>query len=178
MKHHECGTAEKGTNSNEVIISVSPTFAKEQRQTIVDDPHEAVLRELAAGIEEEGMTPRFIKCYSSSDLAVIASEGSKLSGSGISIGIQSKGTTVIHQKDLVPLDNLELFPQSPLYDLKTYRQIGKNAAKYAKGESPEPLPGVLDLNTRFFVLKSTILHNHETSKIKNIRPVELDIDFI
>lgn len=175
---HECGTAEKGTNSNEVIISVSPTFAKEQRQTIVDDPHEAVLRELAAGIEEEGMTPRFIKCYSSSDLAVIASEGSKLSGSGISIGIQSKGTTVIHQKDLVPLDNLELFPQSPLYDLKTYRQIGKNAAKYAKGESPEPLPGVLDLNTRFFVLKSTILHNHETSKIKNIRPVELDIDFI
>ena len=56
------------------------------------------------------------------------------------IGIQSKGTTVIHQKDLPPLSNLELFSQAPLIDLPTYRQLGKNAAKYAKGESPNPVP--------------------------------------
>lgn len=174
----ECGPALPGTDSDEVIIALSPTFGKEQTKTIVDLPHETVLKEIAAGIEEEGLTPRFIKCYNSSDLAVIASEGSALSGSGISIGIQSKGTTVIHQKDLVPLDNLELFPQSPLYDKKTYRMIGKNAAKYAKNESPEPIPGMLDPNTRFYVLKSTILHNHETSKIQNIRPVELQVDFV
>lgn len=174
----ECGPALPGTNSDEVVIAVSPAFGKEQTKTIVDLSHETVLKELAAGIEEEGMAPRFIKCYNSSDLAVIASEGSSLSGSGISIGIQSKGTTVIHQKDLVPLDNLELFPQSPLYDSKTYRIIGKNAAKYAKGESPEPLPGMLDLKTRFYMLKSTILHNHETSKIQNIPPVELNVSFV
>ena len=62
------------------------------------------------------------------------------SGSGIGIGIQSKGTTVIHQKDLPNLSNLELFSQAPLIDLDTYRKIGKNAAKYAKGESPTPVP--------------------------------------
>lgn len=173
----ECGPALPGTNSDEVVIAVSPTFGKEQTKTIVDLPHHIVLRELAAGIEEEGLTPRFIKCCNSSDLAVIASEGSALSGSGISIGIQSKGTTVIHQKDLVPLDNLELFPQSPLYDKKIYRKIGKNAAKYAKGASPEPLPGMLDIKTRFYMLKSTILHNHETSKIQNKKPVELKVTF-
>lgn len=173
----ECGPALPGTNSDEVVIAVSPAFGKEQTKTIVDLPHSIVLRELAAGIEEEGLTPRFIKCCNSSDLAVIASEGSALSGSGISIGIQSKGTTVIHQKDLVPLDNLELFPQSPLYDKKIYRMIGKNAAKYAKGASPEPLPGMLDIKTRFYMLKSTILHNHETSKIQNKKPVELKVTF-
>ncbi|WP_324061047.1 glycerol dehydratase reactivase beta/small subunit family protein, partial [Klebsiella quasipneumoniae] len=27
--------------------------------------------------------------------------------------------------------NLELFPQAPLLTLETYRQIGKNAARYA-----------------------------------------------
>lgn len=174
----ECGPAAPGTNPDEVVIAVSPSFGQQQRKTIVDLPHEIVLRELAAGIEEEGMKPRFIKCYSSSDLAVISSAGSRLSGSGISIGIQSRGTTVIHQKDLVPLDNLELFPQSPLYDKKTYRAIGKNAAKYAKGESPEPLPGDIDSSTRFYMLKTTLLHNHETAQIKNIKPVELEVSFI
>ena len=44
---------------------------------------------------------------------------------GIGIGIQSKGTTVIHQRDLLPLSNLELFSQAPLLTLETYRQIGK-----------------------------------------------------
>ncbi|VDR28276.1 Propanediol dehydratase medium subunit [Raoultella terrigena] len=36
-------------------------------------------------------------------------DAANLSGSGIGIGIQSKGTTVIHQRDLLPLSNLELF---------------------------------------------------------------------
>ncbi len=59
---------------------------------------------------------------------------------GSGIGIQSKGTTVIHQKDLFPLTNLELFPQAPLLEREHYRMIGKNAAKSAKGESPKPVP--------------------------------------
>ena len=42
---------------------------------------------------------------------MIGSRAAKISGgSGVGIGIQSKGTTIIHQKDLPPLDNLELFP--------------------------------------------------------------------
>ncbi len=67
----------------------------------------------------------------------------------------------LHQKDLLPLNNLELFSQSPLIDLEVFRAIGKNAAKYAKGESPNPVPTRNDQmasqNTKarqlFFILK-------------------------
>ena len=44
-------------------------------------------------------------------------DGARLSGSGVALGLQSKGTAVIHRADLQPLDNLELFGMSPLYTL-------------------------------------------------------------
>ena len=93
-------------------------------------------------------------------------EGNRLSGSGISIGIQSKGTTVIHQRGLPPLSNLELFPQAPLLTLETYRQIGKNAARYAKRESPQPVPTLNDQMARpKYQAKSAILHIKETKYV-------------
>ena len=66
-----------------------------------------------AGIEEEGVSVRIIRVLRTSDVAFMAHDAAQISGSGIGIGIQSKGTTVIHQKDLEPLNNLELFPQAP-----------------------------------------------------------------
>ncbi len=130
----------KGTRSDEVIIAVAAAFGKYQTETITHIPHADVLRELMAGREEEGLTPRVRRVLSTSDVSILAIDGAKLSGSGIGIGIQSKGTTVIHQKDLYPLTNLELFPQAPLLQREHYRMIGKNAAKYAKGETPKPVP--------------------------------------
>ena len=89
-----------------------------------------------------------------------------LSGSGISIGIQSKGTVVIHQRDLAPLDNLELFPQAPLYSLDIFRQIGKNAAKYAKGQTPQPVPTMNDqMVPSKYLVKATVLHIKETEHV-------------
>lgn len=175
----ELSAAEKGNASDEIIIALSPSFGTTQTKTITDIPHYIILREVAAGIEEEGLVPRFIKCFHSSDLAIIASTGSRLSGSGIAIGIQSKGTTVVHHSSLVPLDNLELFPLSPLYTSQTYRHIGKNAARYAKGLTPEPIYGQCDMSIRYYMLKSTILHNHETNQIvPNKKPVNLGINFL
>ncbi|MDR8325558.1 propanediol dehydratase, partial [Acinetobacter baumannii] len=92
--------------------------------------------------------------------------GNRLSGSGISIGIQSKGTTVIHQRGLPPLSNLELFPQAPLLTLETYRQIGKNAARYARKESPSPVPVVNDQMVRpKFMAKAALFHIKETKHV-------------
>ena len=62
----------------------------------------------------------------------------RLSGSGVALGIQSKGTAVIHRADLEPLDNLELFGMSPLYTLESYRAMGRNAAGYALGQRVGP----------------------------------------
>ena len=121
---------------------------------------------MIAGIEEEGIKARVIRCFKSSDVAFVAVEGNRLSGSGISIGIQSKGTTVIHQQGLPPLSNLELFPQAPLLTLETYRQIGKNAARYAKRESPQPVPTLNDQMARpKYQAKSAILHIKETKYV-------------
>ncbi|MFH5635493.1 propanediol/glycerol family dehydratase medium subunit, partial [Listeria monocytogenes] len=137
-----------------------------QTKNIVGVPHKQILRELIAGIEEEGLKARVVRVFRSSDVAFVAVEGDKLSGSGICIGIQSRGTALIHQKDLQPLSNLELFPQAPLITLETYRAIGKNAAKYAKGESPNPVPMVNDQMARpKFQAKAALLHIKETKHV-------------
>jgi propanediol dehydratase medium subunit len=136
----EVGPAQQGTDPREVVIALSPAFGGKMTKTITGIPLADVIREVTAGIEEEGLKYRFIRMYRTADVGFIAHEAAKLSGSGIGIGIQSRGTTVIHQKDLPPLSNLELFSQAPLIDLDTFRAIGKNAAKYAKNESPNPVP--------------------------------------
>lgn len=175
----ELDTAAQGTNADEVVIAVSPAFGTKIKKSIIDIGLDKILKELCAGIEEEGMKYRFVKVYNSTDLALIASQGSKLSGSGICVGLQSRGTTVIHQRDLVPLDNLELFPQSPLYDETIYRRIGKNAAKYAKGENPEPVEILNDFMVPSkYLVKSTLLHFKEGEMMdKSRKAVDVEITF-
>lgn len=159
----EMGDAKRGTNVKEVVIALGPAFGKEQTQTIIGIPHRDVLRQVCAGIEEEGLSYRFIRMFRSSDVGFIAHEAAKLSGSGIGIGIQSKGTAVIHQVDLPPLSNVELFSQAPLIDLETFRAIGKNAAKYAKGENPTPVPVRNDQMARpKYQAVAALLHIKET----------------
>ncbi|MDW6005183.1 propanediol/glycerol family dehydratase medium subunit [Vibrio mangrovi] len=173
----ETGQAQTGTSKDEVIIAVGPAFGLSQTTNIVGTPHQAIIRELKAGIEEEGLKARVIRCFKSSDVAFIAVEGDRLSGSGICVGIQSKGTAVIHQNGLPPLSNLELFPQAPLLTLETYRQIGKNAAKYAKGESPQPVPTLNDQMARpKYQAKSAVLHIKETKHVvQGKSAVELEV---
>lgn len=175
----ETGAARPGTQADEVVIALAPAFGKYQNKTIVNIPHSEVLRELVAGIEEEGLRARVVRVLRTSDVAFAAHDSTKLSGSGIAIGIQSRGTTVIHQKDLPPLSNLELFPQAPLLDLATYRAIGRNAAKYAKGESPTPVPTRNDQMARpKFQAIAAVLHIKETEHVvPGAKAVELDVQF-
>lgn len=159
----EDGPAERGTNPREVVIALAPAFGGRRNETIIGLPHDQVIKEICAGIEEEGLSYRFIRVFRTSDVGFNAHEAAKLSGSGIGIGIQSRGTTVIHQKDLPPLSNLELFSQAPLIDLDTFRAIGKNAAKYAKGESPSPVPVRNDQMARpKYQAIAALLHIKET----------------
>lgn len=158
--------AKQGTDPKEVVIGVGAAFQREIKKTINGIPLEDVLKNVKAGIEEEGMTPRVVKILDTSDVCFMALEAAKISGSGIGIGIQSKGTTVIHQKDLYPLSNLELFPQAPLMDLETYRKIGKNAAKYVKGEQVVPVPCTNDPMSRpRYQVKAAIMHIAETEQL-------------
>jgi propanediol dehydratase large subunit len=98
-----------------------------------------VLRELLGGIEDEGLSWRLVRMQRSIDLGLIGWTAARLSGSGIGIGLQAKGTALIHRADLPPLANLELFSIAPRITSDLYRQLGRNAALYARGFEPEPL---------------------------------------
>lgn len=175
----ELGNAEKGTLPNEVVLGVAAAFGVYQTKTITGIPHDKVIKEIIAGIEEEGVKCRVVKVYRTSDVSFVAHDAAKISGSGIGIGIQSKGTTVIHQKDLFPLANLELFSQAPLIDLDTFRKIGKNAAKYAKGESPSPVPVRNDQMARpKYQAVAALLHIKETEHVDmDKKPQTLRVEF-
>jgi len=175
----EVGPAERGKRSDEVVIAISPGFGGLFTQTIVGLSHAEVIRQVLAGIEEQEVSARIIRVQNSSDLALMAHTAAKLSGSGIGIGILGRGTSMIHQRDLPRLSSLELFPQCPLLTLETYRSIGSNAAQYAKGESPEPVPTLNDQMARpRWQAKAALLHLKETELVrKGARPVEVVPEF-
>ena len=158
--------AVQGTDPKEIVIGVGAAFQREITRTICGIPLDEVLQNVRDGIEEEGMVSRVVKVLDTSDVGFMALACAKLSGSGIGIGIQSKGTTVIHQKDLYPLTNLELFPQAPLMTLETYRAIGRNAARYVKGEVVTPIESVNDPMVRAkYQVKAALTHIIETEQL-------------
>ena len=95
------------------------------------------------------------------------------------MGIQSKGTTVIQRADLARLNNLELFSQAPNLTLESYRSIGRNAACYAKGKPPHPVPVRIDNTARLrLIVQTTLLHHREVQQIQENRGiVQLDVSF-
>jgi hypothetical protein len=180
MDLREIGEAKVGASTSEVVIGLAPAFGdKLGKRTIIGVPHAAVLREIMAGVEEQGLKARVVRVLRTSDVAFVSHDAAKLSGSGIGVGIQSRGTTVIHQRDLQPLANLELFPQAPVITLEMYREIGRNAARYAKGESPSPVAQISDQMARpKYQAKAAMFHIRETSFVKQgAKPVELEVIF-
>lgn len=166
----EIGPAKTG-DQTEVIIALSPAFGAEIRQSIGGLDLHDVLSAILHGVGEEGVPARIVRIYHTSDCAFIGHAGAQLSGSGVAIGIESKGTTVIHQRDLAPLENLELFPQAPNLEIETYRHIGRNAALYAVGKSPTPVSAKIDNTARLrLIVQTTLLHLRETEQINSDRP--------
>lgn len=137
------GPAKRG-GSTEVVVAIGPAFGRIITQTIGGLPHDEVLKAVLTGIAEEGLIGRIVRIWHSSDCAEIGHVGAQLSGSGIAIGIQSRGTSIIHRVDLARLNNLELFSQSPSMTLDTYRAMGRNAARYAAGKLTTPVPVTVD----------------------------------
>lgn len=173
----ERGLAGPGTRSDEVVLGISPAFGDFFSRTIVQVPHVEVLRQLLAGVEEQGARVRVVRSRGNADLAAIAHNAARLSGSGIGVGVLSRGTTMIHQKDLARLSSLELFPQAPLMDEDTFRRVGANAARYAMGEQPAPVPSRNDHMARpRWQAKAALLHIKEAEFVVPASdPVELDV---
>lgn len=171
------GPAKRG-GSTEVVVAIGPAFGRIITQTIGGLAHADVLKAVLTGIAEEGLIGRIVRIWHSSDCAEIGHVGAQLSGSGIAIGIQSRGTSIIHRVDLARLNNLELFSQSPSMTLDTYRAMGRNAARYAAGKLTTPVPVTVDNWARLrLIVKTALLHRKETEEIRDLAPEALRFDW-
>ncbi len=133
------GEAEVSHDPRDVVIGVSPATGREIWQTLSGISVSDALRELLAGLEEEGCVGRIVRINDTVDLGMVGLQAARMSGSGISIGLQAKGTALIHRRDLAPLANLELYSVAPTLDKELYRLMGINAGRHAKGATPEPM---------------------------------------
>jgi propanediol dehydratase large subunit len=137
--YRSLGPAHPGYDRTEVVIGVSPAFGIHLFQTVAGHPLSHVLCELMSGISEGGANARIVRMHHTADTSFLGLSAARLAGSGIGIGLQAKGTAVIHQRDRLPHNNLELFSNSPITRLEHYRRMGANAAAYAFCKLPEPV---------------------------------------
>ena len=166
----EIGPAQAGTEP-EVVVAVDPAFGSSISRSISGLDLQQVIAAVVCGVQEEGVPVRLLRVHHTADLAFVGHAGAKLSGSGVAVGIQSKGTTVIHHRDLEPLENLELFPQAPNLDLELYRQIGRNAALYATGRPASPVAVKIDNTARLrLIVQTTLMQYQATRRVDPLLP--------
>lgn len=136
---HATGSAEISYDPRDVVIGVSPATGKDIWVTLSGLSIADAISEVLAGLEEEGCTGRIVRINDTLDLGMIGLTAARLSGSGVSVGLQAKGTALIHRRDLAPLANLELYSVAPTITRDLYRMMGINAGRHAKGATPEPV---------------------------------------
>jgi propanediol dehydratase large subunit len=132
------GPSEVGSDPREVVVGLSPGVGRTVWRTLSGLLVVDVLRELLAGLEEEGCRARVVRVNGTLDLGLVGLTAARLAGSGIGIGLQGKGTALIHRRDLPPLANLELYSMAPVITPALYRLLGSNAGRHAKGATPAP----------------------------------------
>lgn len=133
------GHADRGTATDEIVVGLSPGFGNRLHRSLAGHGLSNVIAAIRGGIEEGGGKVRFVRFLHTADTSFLGLSAARISGSGIGIGLQAKGTAVIHQKDRLPHNNLELFSNAPITTLAHYQNLGLNAALYARGEAPEPI---------------------------------------
>ena len=96
-----------------------------------------ILGELLAGLEEEGRgRPHQYRINDTVDLGWIGLSAARLSGSGVAIGLQAKGTALVAGRDVSPLQNLELYSVAPTVTRELYRQARCQRRPARQGSDP------------------------------------------
>jgi propanediol dehydratase large subunit len=173
----EAGPAVRGRDPHEVVVAVGPAFGARLGETLAGLPHRAVIESLLEGVRSAGVRARLVRVKDTADCAFIGHRGALLSGSGIALGIQSRGTAVLHRAGLAPLENLELLSQSPNLTLDSYRALGRNAARRVRGDGGEPIPVRIDNTARLkHIVRTALLHRIEVEAVEaGVEPVELEV---
>lgn len=175
------GTAKLGQATDEVVIGISPAFGVKLYQTTAGHRLSDVLRVLIEGITARGLRVRVVRLQHTADTSFLGLSAARLSGSGIGIGIQAKGTAVIHSADRLPHNNLELFSNAPITRLEHYAGLGRNAAAYALGEEPEPVvvPTRGEAMGSRYHARVALIYAIETGLVTDgAAPQEIDLQFL
>ncbi|MGH6933742.1 MAG: propanediol/glycerol family dehydratase large subunit [Dongiaceae bacterium] len=177
----ETGIAHPGGDVHEVVVALSPAWGEKLFRTTAGHLLSDVLRALLGGIEEGNASWRIVKVRHTADTSFLGLTAARLAGSGHGIGVQAKGTAVIHRKDRMPHLNLELFSMAPMTGLEHYRALGRNAAALALGESPEPVLVPYDghaVHARHHV-RTAFLYRIETDLVHPLaEPMDLTVEFL
>ncbi|NMM43630.1 propanediol/glycerol family dehydratase large subunit [Rhodospirillaceae bacterium KN72] len=180
IDYRTMGPARKGDDPTEVVVGLSPGFGVTMFKTLAGDPLSSVLLAIRKGIEAEGGVMRVVRLRHTADTSFLGLSAARLAGSGIGIGIQAKGTAVIHHRDRLPHNNLELFSNAPITGLEHYEGLGRNAAVYARGDAPEPVVVKTHgeaLGARFHA-RVALLYAIETAMTENnASPEEINLAF-
>ena len=139
-----------------------------------------MLGAITGAIAARGLKPRVVRFRHTADTSFLGLSAARMSGSGIGIGLQAKGTAVIHQRDRLPHNNLELFSNAPITGLDHYRGLGANAAAYALGEMPEPVvvPQRGEAMGSRYHARVALIYAIETGLIEDgASPEEIEISF-
>ncbi|MBM3520415.1 MAG: propanediol/glycerol family dehydratase large subunit [Alphaproteobacteria bacterium] len=139
IQYRSTGEARPSQDATDVVIGISPAFGLRLYQTTAGHRLSEVLGVMMEAIKAKGLNPRIVRFRHTADTSFLGLSAARLAGSGIGIGIQAKGTAVIHQRDRLPHNNLELFSNAPITRIEHYRNLAANAASYARGEMPDPV---------------------------------------
>ena len=174
------GEAHPGDDKNEVVIGISPAFGLKLFQTTAGHNLSEILSTLTGAIKARGLKPRIVRFNHTADTSFLGLSAARLSGSGIGIGIQAKGTAVIHQRDRLPHNNLELFSNAPITRIEHYKGMGANAAAYALGEMPEPVvvPTKGEAMGSRYHARTALIYAIETELMREgAAPEEIEVSF-
>jgi propanediol dehydratase large subunit len=174
----EQGEAEPGVDPREVCVGVSPAFATKLWLTSSGLPVGEALRQILAGLEEESCVARLVRVRSTIDVGMIGLTAAKLAGSGIGVGLQAKGTALVHRRDLPPLASLELYSIAPLVTKEMYRALGTNAGRHAKGLRPVPVRNPYTeqaIEARYHAEVVAMVSVERDECMPGLRPVNLEV---
>jgi propanediol dehydratase large subunit len=181
IQYRVTGPAERGKDAKEVVVGISPAFGLNLFQTTAGHRLSAVLKTMIDAIEKRGLKARVVRFKHTADTSFLGLSAAGLAGSGIGIGIQAKGTAVIHSKDRLPHNNLELFSNAPITRLEHYRGFGENAAAYALGEMPQPVvvPTRGEAMGSRYHARTALIYAIETGlTVEGAKPEDIEVRFI
>jgi propanediol dehydratase large subunit len=181
IRYRDLGTATASADPSDVVIGISPAFGLKLFQTTAGHRLSNVLSVMMTAVRERGLKPRIVRFRHTADTSFLGLSAARLAGSGIGIGLQAKGTAVIHQRDRLPHNNLELFSNAPITRLEHYRGMAANAAAYALGEMPEPIvvPTRGEAMGSRHHARTALIHAIETGLTEEgAAPIEIEVAFM